>query len=172
LAVRAAFHADDAARIVAHADDVVDVVRAADSLEDLAQAANQADNLADAARTGTSAPTDLYAFGNQAGPRPPRAGGDIVPNASGMVGPEYPPLPNGASTFSDPNVAPLTGHYHKLPGGTQLPDGLRVIPDGIDVNPASFHPPTHHTIYPSQQMPFDDFVTLFKNLPWQYVGKK
>lgn len=76
-------------------------------------------------------PTDLYAFGNIAGPRPPRIMGynrqpgqdaDLILDHNGMVGPTNPP--RGASTFADPNKAPVRGHYHRLPAGTRLPREL------------------------------------------------
>jgi RHS repeat-associated protein len=117
-------------------------------------------------------PTDLSAFGNKNAPRAPRAGKDVFPDADGNVGPEAPPLPKGASTFSDPNQAPLTGHHHTLPAGTQLPEGLGVVADGNGVVPNSPHPAGHHTIYPTVSMPYDSFVNLFNGLPWQYGGKK
>jgi RHS repeat-associated protein len=126
----------------------------------------------DAVDVANTTPSNLYAFGNKAGPRPPRPGKDIFPDNSGNVGPEVPPFPNGASTFADPNMAPLNGPYHELPAGTQLPDGLSVVADGVDVNPLSQNPPTHHTIYPSKSMPSDDFSNAFRNLPWKYAGKK
>jgi hypothetical protein len=89
-----------------------------------------------------------------------------------MVGPESPPLPLGASTFADPFRSRLTGHYHRLPAGTPLPDGLGGVADGVDANPMSHHGPTHHTIFPSVQVSMEQFVELFKNLPWEYAGKK
>lgn len=98
--------------------------------------------------------------------------GDIPPNTQGEVGPETPPFPRGASTFSDPLKAPLTGHYYRLPGGTKLPEGVNVVADGVNVNPVSPNPPTHHTIFPTAKMLFDKFVEIFKNLPWEYAGKK
>jgi RHS repeat-associated protein len=141
-----------------------------------ASVANRVDDVADATtrivRKVDEAPTDLYAFGNASGPRAPRAGKDVFPDGAGLIGPEAPPFPHGASTFGDVAQAPLTGHYHRLPGGTQLPDGLGVVADGLDVNPLSSMPPTHHTIYPNRQMPYDEFVVLYEQLPWQYVGKK
>jgi len=89
-----------------------------------------------------------------------------------MVGPENPPFPNGASTFADPQQAPLTGHYHRLPQGTLLPNGIDVVADGSDVNANSPHPPTHHTIYPAAAVQMAQFIQLYLGLPWQYVGKK
>jgi len=117
-------------------------------------------------------PEDLNAFGNKSAPRAPRSGKDIFPDSAGDVGPELPPLPNGASTFGDPNLAPLSGHYHTLPKGTILPEGLGVLPDGKDVIPNSPHGPTHHTIFPTEKMHIDRFIELFMNLPWRYGGKK
>lgn len=129
---------------------------------------------------GNVTPVDLYAFGgspeNNAGPRAPRLfesdRGDIAVDAAGMVAPQHPPFPQGASTFSDPDRAPLTGHYYGLPAGTQLPDGLAVIADGRDVSPASPLDPTHHTIYPTRRMPYQAFVGLYTQLPWEYAGRK
>jgi RHS repeat-associated protein len=132
--------------------------------------ANAADDLTDTATDVT--PTDLYAFGNTTRPRPPRPGKDVFPDDFGNIGPEYPPFPQGASTFADPSKAPLTGPYYGLPAGTMLPDGMSVIPDGVDINPLSPNLETHHTLYPSTEMPYNEFVRLFQNLPWNYVGKK
>ena len=114
------------------------------------------------------APTDLHAFGNKTRPRPPRIGKDLAVDPAGRVNPTSPP--EGASTFGDPNQAPLTGHYHKVPAGTPLPEGVGVRPDGVDVGGS--HPSTHHTIYPTQPMTFSQFVDKFLSLPWQYGGKK
>lgn len=93
-----------------------------------------------------TAPTDLHAFGNASGPRAPREGIDFHVGDDGMVIPQSGPAPHGASTFGDPAHAPLTGPYHRIPAGTELPEGFGVIADGIDVLPGSVHPPTHHTI--------------------------
>ena len=117
-------------------------------------------------------PVELYAFGSRASPRAPRPGIDLVPNAAGMVGPEVPPFPQGASTFADPLQAPLRGHYHRLPPGTVLPGGLAVVADGVDVHVHSLHPATHHTVYAAAPMAMAQFLDLLLALPWQYVGKK
>ena len=120
---------------------------------------------------------DLYAFGNKAGPREPRIEGhnlkpgqtpDLVPNEKGLVGPTKPPT--GASTFGDPQQAPLGGHYHKLPAGTELPKGVGVSADGAEVGGAQ--PATHHTIYPTTEMTPAEFVQKHGSLPWEYAGKK
>jgi hypothetical protein len=117
---------------------------------------------------GEKVPTDVYAFGNRTKPRPPRLGKDIDVKENGLVGPQTPPA--GASTFGDPSQAPLTGHYHKLPKDTTLPEGLSIVPDGIDVGGP--HRQTHHTIYPNREMPFDEFSQKYRSLPWEYGGKK
>jgi len=114
---------------------------------------------------------DLSAFGNRAGPRPPRAA-DMEVGPDGMLVPQRPPTPTGASTFADPTAAPLTGHYHTIPEGTEMPPGLAVVRDGSDVLPGSPHPPTHATIYPTEPMTPDTFTDRFLGLPWEYGGKK
>ena len=112
-------------------------------------------------------PATLYAFGNRQRPRPPRQGKDIAVE-SDRVKPTTPPT--GASTFGDIEYAPLTGHYHKLDKNTLLPLGLDVVADGRDVGGS--HSPTHHTIYPSREMLFAEFVEKFLGSGWVYVGKK
>jgi hypothetical protein len=78
--------------------------------------------------------------------------------------------PTGASTFGDIQSISLTGHYHRLEQGTELPEGIGVIADGKDVG--GFHSSTHHTIYPNREMPFAEFVEKFLNSGWIYIGKK
>ncbi len=121
---------------------------------------------------------DVYAFGNRSGPRQPRIEGfnvapgrkgDLAVGANGMLVPTD--EPQGMSTFGDPNQENLTGHYHKLPAGTHLPQGLGIEADGIDVENGAF-PPTHHTIYPTEEMAPDRFIRLLQSLPWEYGGKK
>ena len=115
---------------------------------------------------------DLYAFGNAQGPRPPRVGQDLEPDEAGFIPPGEPPEPPGASTFGDPDQAPLTGIYWKLPAGTPLPVGLLVIADGSDVLEGSQQPPTHHTIFASEAMPAQRFVDLYAALPWERAGRR
>jgi hypothetical protein len=117
-------------------------------------------------------PVDLYAFGNRSGPRRPRPNRDVFPDTDGMIGPESHPPWHGASTFADRARVPLTGPYHRLAQGTALPDGLGVVADGVDVDPASPLLATHHTIYPTVRMHVDHFVELFLNLPWEYAGNR
>ncbi len=121
---------------------------------------------------GKARPKDTYAFGNRAGPRPPRAGVDVSPNADGMLSLQAPPFPEDASAFANPDNAPLTGHYHRLLSGSELPQGLDVVAGGLDVNVASYQPVTNHTIFNTVEMAFDRFVDLFSSLAWQYGGRK
>src|SRR5690606_13051220 len=108
----------------------------------------------------TTVPEDLYAFGNTTQPRSPRTPRDIAVDENGMVHPDPPEeWPSGASSFADPEQAPLGGPYHVLPAGTELPPGITVTPDGQDVGGS--RGPTHHTFAPSESMSFGDFVDLF-----------
>lgn len=122
-------------------------------------------------------PVDVYAFGNRSGPRDPRIAGfnaapdqqaDLVTGPNGMLVPTD--EPKGMSTFSDPDQANLTGHYYRLPAGTPLPQGLGITADGRNVG--GTQPPTHHTIYPTEEMLPERFIRLLKDLPWAYGGKK
>jgi hypothetical protein len=117
-------------------------------------------------------PTDLFAFGNASGPRAPREGVDFYVGDDGMVVPQSGRSPHGASTFGDPMQAPLTGPYHVIPAGTQLPRGFGVVADGIDVLPGSMQPPTHHTIFPTEPIMPQDFINGFLDLPWTRAGKR
>jgi hypothetical protein len=71
--------------------------------------------------------------------------------------------------FGDPTQAPHCGHYHTLPAGTELPEGLSVVADGADVGGS--HAPTHHMLSPAREMTPAEFIDLFNALPWQYGGK-
>jgi len=117
-------------------------------------------------------PTDLFAFGNTKGPQRPRPGKSMAPDSAGMVGPEPGFFQIGPSLFADIGVAPLTGPYHLLPQGTELPSGLAVIADGNDVVDSSPFPAKHYTLYPTIKMTQDEFVNLFLSLPWKLAGKK
>ena len=117
-------------------------------------------------------PVDLYAFGPRSGPRPPRPGIDLDVDAARTPCAARTALPLGASTFADPMKAPLRRHYHRLPQGTVLPDGLNVIADGRDADANRPHGETHHTIYPTAAMTPEQFIALWNGLPWQYAGKK
>src|SRR6478752_5964490 len=119
----------------------------------------------------STTPTDLHAFGNATSPRPPRIdnpnGKSDLTTTDGKV---QPSTSQGASTFGDPSKAPVSGNYHKLPAGTQLPEGLGVVSDGKDVGGS--HAPTHHTIVPTREMTPEEFNEKFQSLPWQKAGKK
>lgn len=52
-----------------------------------------------------------------------------------------------------------------LPAGTQMPDGLDIIADGIDVIPNSPHGVGHHTIFSTRAMTVNEFNELYKSLP-------
>lgn len=112
-------------------------------------------------------PVTLYAFGNKKSPRSPRSNIDIAIDKD-IVKLTQPAT--GASTFADIRYAPLTGHYYRIDKGTPLPVGLAVIADGEDVG--GNHSLTHHTIYPTFEMPFSEFVEKFMNCGWIYTGKK
>ena len=47
-----------------------------------------------------------------------------------------------------------------------------MIADGLDVEPHSLNPESHHTIYPTKRMHVDEFIKLFVGLPWQHGGRK
>jgi hypothetical protein len=105
-------------------------------------------------------------------PRPPREGKDIPIDREGYVIPQPAPGedPKGASTFGNVALAPLTGHYHRIPRKTPMPKGLAVIADGEDVG--GDRAPTHHTIFPIERMLFLTFSQRFLGLPWTYGGNK
>jgi hypothetical protein len=79
--------------------------------------------------------------------------------------------PQGASSFADPSRSGLTGHYHRLPMGTDLPPGMAVTADGRDVLPESPLPESHHTIHAIEPMLPSQFVQKFLTLPWEYGGR-
>ena len=110
----------------------------------------------------------FYAFGNRAFPRAPRWDRDLHLKSENDIVQPSPKL--GASVFGDVNLAPLTGHYHKIEKTTPMPDGLSVIADGVDVGGAQ--PATHHTIYATKCMRYKEFAHKFITLPWTYAGKK
>ncbi|PIT61201.1 RHS repeat domain-containing protein [Snodgrassella alvi] len=115
----------------------------------------------------------LCAFGNKSKPREPRAGKDIDVDSTGMVKSQTDKkLPQCASTTLDPNKSPLTGHYHTIPEGKSLPNGLGIKRDGKDVIHDSPHASGHATIFPTRDMSMDEFKKLFNSIPWEYGGKK
>ncbi|MDX1945769.1 MAG: hypothetical protein SFU86_10265 [Pirellulaceae bacterium] len=114
---------------------------------------------------------DLFVFGNRHGPRPPRLGLDVLPDSQGWLPADTSSMPQGASSFADPVRSGLTGHYHRLPAGTELPTGLAVTADGCDVVPESPLPETHHTIHLESPMTAEQFLAAFLGLPWEYGGR-
>ena len=121
--------------------------------------------------TGVATNSELHAFGNAGGPRPPRAGIDFEVGADGMVVPQSGPLPSGASTFAVPAQSGLAGVHHSIPAGTEMPPGFGVVADGAEVLPGSPHPPTHHTVYPTTPMTPEAFCEGFLCLPWTRAGR-
>ncbi len=120
----------------------------------------------------STVPRNLYAFGNAGGPRSARCSDFGIKSDEEEVGPEGPPLPQGASTFADAESTSLSGHYHRLNAGVRLPAGLGVVADGRDVNSDSSHGPGHHTIFPVIKMLFNEFNRLFLGLGWTHAGNK
>jgi RHS repeat-associated protein len=112
---------------------------------------------------------DLHAFGNKEAPRAPRPV-DMEVGSDGMLVPQGPPTPTGASTFGDVGQAPLRGHYHVLPAGTKLPPGFAVLNDGVEVGGSSSA--THATIYNTEPMSPESFIQQFLDLGWSWAGKK
>jgi hypothetical protein len=125
-----------------------------------------------AAPDDSIAPKDLRSFGNKEGIRRLRPGIDYDVDEDGNVIPQSGKEPKGLSSYDDPEKAPLTGQYHKLPEGAQLPSELGVTLDGSDVVEGSPHPPGHATIYPKVPMTPERYQELLDGLPWQYEGKK
>jgi len=119
-------------------------------------------------------PEDLYAFGNTTFPRPPRPS-DVPSMMDGVIPAQPLPgetFPDGASTYIDPALAPLTGQYHRLPKGTDVTDAMAVMRDGTDRLEKSNHGPGHVTIYPTRDMSLEELQRRFSALPWEYVGRK
>jgi hypothetical protein len=76
----------------------------------------------------------------------------------------------GASTFAvdDPAAVGLKGRYWSIPRDYTLPDGLGLHADGADVGGTA--PWGHRTIYPTRDMPYDEFNGLVQALPWMLTG--
>lgn len=122
--------------------------------------------------TENTTQVDFFAFGTRSVPRAPRPGVDYVVDEMGMIAPEKPPFPAGASLFADPLQSPLHGHFHRLASGTIIPVGLDIVADGADIYSNSMHPATHHTLFPIMKMASESFRSAFLALPWQYSGRK
>ncbi|MEV4315309.1 hypothetical protein [Actinocrispum sp. NPDC049592] len=128
-----------------------------------------------AAANGDETREDLHAFGNKSQPKEVRLDRDLqVDSPDAIVGPYEPTSPTdevkGKSTFTDPNKAPLSGHYHVLSADAELPEGLGIHADGEDVG--GHRPDGHRTIYPTVAMTAAAFGALVADLPWEYVDSK
>jgi hypothetical protein len=88
----------------------------------------------------------------------------------GMTIPQSGKDVQGASTTYEPLSSNLNGHYHTVPAGTELPEGLAVVLDGQEMRGP--RTPFHATIYAETRMSQDEFVNKFFALPWQYGGRK
>jgi len=109
------------------------------------------------------------------GPRV-RPGKDITVDAKGLVDPPTPEAlaalrVDGLSTFDTAENAARIGLKGQVRAPTgPLPDGLGVIADGEGVGgPRALG---HHTIYPTEQMQFEQYDGLIKSMDWQNVGAK
>ncbi|MBB2743669.1 UNVERIFIED_ORG: RHS repeat-associated protein [Microbispora rosea subsp. rosea] len=117
------------------------------------------------------------AGGPRVRPRDPATGrGDITVDDQGMV---HPPsaedLENlsveGLSTYDTVENLRAIGLSGQVRQPTKpLAEGLGVVSDGAGVGGPM--PEGHHTIYPTESMPFDDFVGLIKSMDWQNIGVK
>ncbi|ETX01309.1 MAG: hypothetical protein ETSY2_37470 [Candidatus Entotheonella gemina] len=123
-------------------------------------------------------PQGLMMAGNAAGPSPPRPGRDIEVSDDGNVktqacDPDNGIWPQGKSTTTAPTRSGLTGTFHEVPSGTRLPDGLEIVADGADVGGPM--PAGHHTIYPTRDMPFEEFELKIRSIdsnPALKINKK
>lgn len=111
--------------------------------------------------------------GNAQNPRGPRPNIDIPVDENAMVKSQADvEWPKGQSSFISPEAARdagLTGQFHSVKGGIELPEGIGIIADGADVggpNPAG-----HHTLYPTRDMPFEEFQEKIANIESKHAGK-
>lgn len=120
---------------------------------------------------------DLFHFGRSPNGAEPIKGARYddfgISNDSDVVGPYSPSAPTdevgAASTYIDAERSGLSGHYYRLPAGTELPDGLGVHADGEDVG--GLQPWGHRSVYPTTQMTYEQFQELFQGLGWEYAGR-
>ena len=124
--------------------------------------------------------SDIFIFGNSSGPanaRPRVMGdngrmkGDITVtdgNVSAQsVDPDSGVWPQGKSATTDLDSG-LTGQVHKV-GDADLPKGLGMVADGADVGGP--HKAGHHTIFPTEDMSFDEFNNKLQQIETTHVGK-
>jgi len=93
----------------------------------------------------------------------------LEPNEEGLLpsqkGIEW---PEGKSATRNPPQSGLSGPYHTVPKGTEMPEGLGFKHDGSDVGgPRS---PYHTTIYPTRDMTPAEFDVNLLSVPWRYGG--
>ena len=68
-----------------------------------------------------------------------------------------------------------TGQVHRIPAGTELPEGLAVHADGEDIvvnGVKGTKSMGHRTVYPADPMTGDEFNRRFRSMGWEHVGKK
>lgn len=103
------------------------------------------------------APEDLYRLGNSTGPRltnvrRPKDVDTTEINGITIV------ISNGKgislSTKGRLDKTPMSGWVWKIPKGTQVPQGLKLINDR----------PEHYSICPTSNMPLDEFIGLLSKL--------
>lgn len=112
---------------------------------------------------------DIYRFGNSTRLYDLKAGQDYILNARGLIDPQDPatnPDYRGASAFRNPWRSGLTGYPYRISlQAIYDANGLGVIADPQkfpDVPAAA----VHHTIYPIEEMSFQDFDERIRSLPW------
>ena len=116
---------------------------------------------------------DLYAAGRADGTRPVRHDRDFDVDSDTVIvgGGPAPTSPNdkikGVSNFaSNEDVSrEVRGWAHRLPAGSELPEGVRVHADGEDVDGYAVR--GHRTIYPTRELTLDEFRRKLESLDWQ-----
>ncbi|WP_444997508.1 Tse2 family ADP-ribosyltransferase toxin [Aliikangiella sp. IMCC44359] len=69
--------------------------------------------------------------------------------------------PRGISTFDKPNVFSRgKWDYYKIPAGTDIPNGLAIVEDGMNIALGA----KHYTIAPAFDMPLEQFKNLLNIL--------
>lgn len=69
--------------------------------------------------------------------------------------------PRGISTFDKPNVFTRgRWDYYKIPAGTDIPNGLAIVEDGLNIALGA----KHYTIAPAFDMPLNQFKNLLNVL--------
>ena len=58
-----------------------------------------------------------------------------------------------------------SGWAHRLPAGSELPEGVRVHADGEDVGGYAVR--EYRTIHPTREMTLDEFRRKLESLDWQ-----